>query len=77
MGEHADVRINWAYRIFNTGSPRNVIAGWGGGNVDQVIAKYEKEHRELEEKKVRKLVQRREEAEEARRAQEALKKGAR
>ena len=42
-------------RILNTGSPYNVVAGWGSGNIDAVIEKYQREHRELEEKKLKML----------------------
>lgn len=39
------------HRIFNTGSPWNVPAGQGGANIDHLIAKYEKEAYEQNEKK--------------------------
>ena len=42
-------------RILNTGSPYNVVAGWGSGNIDAVIERYQREHRELEEKKLKML----------------------
>ena len=43
------------HRQFNVGSPFNVPAGHGGGNLDQVIAKYEKESFEENEKKLQQL----------------------
>ncbi|GAB1744134.1 hypothetical protein NU219Hw_g1291t1 [Hortaea werneckii] len=43
------------HRQFNIGSPFNVPAGHGGGNLDQVIAKYEKESFEENEKKLQQL----------------------
>lgn len=42
-------------RQFNTGSPWNVPAGHGRVNIDQVIAKYEKESHEEQEKKLQQL----------------------
>jgi hypothetical protein len=39
------------HRIFNTGSPWNVPAGQGGANIDHLIAKYEKEAFEQNERK--------------------------
>ena len=59
------------HRIFNVGSPYNVIAGQGGANLDKVIEKYERANREIEEKKLKKLAQRREEKQIA---EEVLKK---
>lgn len=41
-------------RIFNTGSPRNLVAGQTA-NLDQLVAHYEKINREGEEAKIRKL----------------------
>jgi len=38
-------------RIFNTGSPHNVVAGQGGGNIDQLVAHYDKLNSDAEEKK--------------------------
>lgn len=47
---------NYAFhRQFNIGSPFNVPAGHGGGNLDQVIAKYEKESFEENERKLQQL----------------------
>ncbi|KAI9824238.1 MAG: hypothetical protein M1832_002045 [Thelocarpon impressellum] len=55
----ADGRDDWlkacVCRIFNTGSPYNVPAGHGGANLDTLIAHYEKENREVEERKARAL----------------------
>merc|ERR1712137_83263 len=45
---HVDLRFP---EIFNTGSPWNVPAGQGGANIDHLIAKYEKEAYEANEKK--------------------------
>ncbi|KAI9681141.1 MAG: hypothetical protein M1817_002423 [Caeruleum heppii] len=39
--------------IFNTGSPYNVAAGQGGGNLDQVLEHYRRLNREAEERKLR------------------------
>ncbi|KAI9756157.1 MAG: hypothetical protein M4579_003970 [Chaenotheca gracillima] len=44
--------------IFNTGSPYNVPAGHGGGNIDHLIAHYEKRNRDVEEAKLRALAER-------------------
>ncbi|KAI9788438.1 MAG: hypothetical protein M1816_006874 [Peltula sp. TS41687] len=58
--------------IFNTGSPWNVVAGQGGGSLDRLVEKYEREHREMEEKKVRNLrARRRREEEEGRKVEVA------
>lgn len=45
---HVDLRFP---EIFNTGSPWNVPAGHGGANIDHLIAKYEKEAFEQNERK--------------------------
>ncbi|KAK4997933.1 hypothetical protein LTR66_002743 [Elasticomyces elasticus] len=45
---HVDLKFP---EIFNTGSPWNVPAGQGGANLEELIAKYEKEAFEAEEKK--------------------------
>jgi hypothetical protein len=45
---HANVYCD---RIFNTGSPWNVPAGQGGANIDHLIAKYEKEAYEQNERR--------------------------
>ena len=42
-------------RSFNTGSPWNVPAGHGNINLDEVIAKYEKEAYEEQEKRLQQL----------------------
>lgn len=39
------------YRVINGGSPWNVPAGHGSANIDQVIAKYQKENYEANERK--------------------------
>jgi hypothetical protein len=44
-----------SYRIFNTGSPWNNVAGQGPRNIDQLVAHYEKLNADEEEKKVRPL----------------------
>ncbi|KZF23798.1 hypothetical protein L228DRAFT_246645 [Xylona heveae TC161] len=41
--------------VFNTGSPYNVPAGNGGGNIDELIAHYEKKNYEDNERKLRAL----------------------
>jgi len=41
--------------MLNTGSPWNVPAGHGCANVDQAIAKYQKENYETNEKKLQAL----------------------
>ena len=46
---------NVAYRQFNFGSPWNVPAGHGSANVDHVIAKYEKEAFEDNERKMQQV----------------------
>jgi hypothetical protein len=43
------------YRIFNTGSPWNNVAGQGPRNMDQLVAHYEKLNADVEEKKVKAL----------------------
>lgn len=59
---NADVSfLGEGFRIFNTGSPWNVVAGQGGVNLDGLIEKYTREHRELEEKKMRNMIRRKEE----------------
>lgn len=45
-------------RIFNTGSPYNVSAGQGPRNMDAVVAHYEKQNAEAEEKKIKALEER-------------------
>ena len=42
-------------RLFNSGSPYNVSAGQGARNMDQLLAHYEKENAENEEKKLERL----------------------
>ena len=44
-----------AFRQFNSGSPYNVPAGNGSDNIDAVIAKYQKEAFEANEKKLQQL----------------------
>ncbi|KAI9857314.1 MAG: hypothetical protein M1824_004864 [Vezdaea acicularis] len=39
--------------IFNTGSPWNVPAGHGAANLDKLVAHYEKENREAEERQLK------------------------
>lgn len=43
------------YRQFNVGAPWNVPAGHGSANIDAVIAKYEKEAYEENERKLKQL----------------------
>lgn len=43
------------FRIFNTGAPWNVPAGHGSANIESVVAKYEKEAFEENEKKLQQL----------------------
>ncbi|KAI9798426.1 MAG: hypothetical protein M1833_004820 [Piccolia ochrophora] len=43
---------------FNVGSPYNVVAGHGGANLDKLMEHYQRENRECEERKLRKLEQR-------------------
>jgi hypothetical protein len=40
-------------RIFNTGSPYNVSAGQGARNLHELVAHYEKQNAESEEKKTK------------------------
>jgi len=47
QGDYADSGT----RIFNTGSPFNVVAGQGPRNIDQLVAHYEKLNADEEEKK--------------------------
>jgi hypothetical protein len=42
-------------RIFNTGSPFNVVAGQGPRNMDQLVAHYEKVNADEETKKAEAL----------------------
>nr|OQO20533.1 hypothetical protein B0A51_11507 [Rachicladosporium sp. CCFEE 5018] len=49
---HVDLRFP---EIFNTGSPYNVPAGHGSANIDQLIAKYQKESNEAQEEKLEQL----------------------
>ena len=46
---------NQTRRIFNTGSPWNVPAGHGSANLDTLIAKYEKEAYEENDRKLKQL----------------------
>lgn len=59
---HRDCGLNdpmlrpcYDFRIFNTGSPYNVPAGHGTGNLDKVIAHYEKKNKEEQERKMQML----------------------
>lgn len=45
-------------RLFDSGSPYNITAGQGPRNMDQLVAHYEKENAENEEKKVQKTSER-------------------
>lgn len=49
------MRLSSTFRIFNTGSPWNVPAGHGSTNLDNLIAKYEKEAFEENGKKLQQL----------------------
>jgi len=49
---HVELRFP---EIFNTGSPYNVAAGQSGGNLEQVIAHYQKMSADAEERKLKKL----------------------
>ena len=42
------------FRVFNTGSPFNVVAG-SQANLDELIAHYEKKNAEADEKQMRKM----------------------
>jgi hypothetical protein len=42
-------------RIFNTGSPFNVVAGQGARGVDEMVAHYQKLNTEEDERKVKAL----------------------
>lgn len=42
---------NLYFRMFNTGSPHNVVAGQGGINLEKVVAHYHKINSDAEEKK--------------------------
>jgi hypothetical protein len=46
---------NEVLRIFNTGSPFNVVAGQQPRNMDELVSHYEKLNREEEEKKLKKV----------------------
>lgn len=48
------------HRIFNTGSPYNVPAGQGGGNLTALIAYYEKKNAEHDAAKMKELREREE-----------------
>jgi hypothetical protein len=50
-GDYADSGT----RIFNTGSPFNVVAGQGSRNINQLVAHYEKLNANEEEKKAQSL----------------------
>lgn len=41
------------FRIFNTGSPHNVVAGQGPRNMDAVVAHYNKLNADEESRKVK------------------------
>lgn len=45
------------HRVFNTGSPYNVVAGQGPRNMDQLVAHYEKLNAYGEEKKTKALAE--------------------
>jgi hypothetical protein len=49
------VRLLIGNRIFNTGSPYNVSAGQGARNMDELVAHYEKQNAEREEKRIKAL----------------------
>lgn len=44
-------------RIFNTGSPYNVVAGHRSRNMDELVAHYEKKNTENEERKLKALAE--------------------
>lgn len=44
-------------RIFNTGSPHNIVAGQQPRNMDQLVAHYEKLNSDEEERKVKALAE--------------------
>jgi len=48
-------RANPCSRIFNTGSPFNVIAGQGARGVDEMVAHYQKLNAEEDERKIKAL----------------------
>ena len=47
------------YRIFNTGSPRNIVAG-SQANLDQLYEYYEREREEAQQQRVERMKRRRE-----------------
>ncbi len=46
------------HRIFNTGSPYNVVAGASPRNMDELIAHYEKVNAEKNEKTAKRMAER-------------------
>jgi hypothetical protein len=45
------------FRIFNTGSPFNAVAGQGPRNTDELVAHYEKANAEVAEKRAKALAE--------------------
>jgi hypothetical protein len=45
--------IDNVYRVFNTGSPHNAVAGQGPINLENVIAHYEKQNAEEDERRAK------------------------
>lgn len=54
-GLSADMLTILLYRSLNTGSPYNVPAGWGGINLEKVIAHQNKENEEIEQRNTERL----------------------
>lgn len=49
------IDANVPSRVFNTGSPFNVVAGQGAANLDTLVAHYEKANVDADEKKTKAL----------------------